>query len=415
MKGCEGRSTGPGNISPCPEARSDGTVRLRQGDLMLCDACAEYRFPTAASANTVTATSSAELSVNQNDSELIQSELLCFILNKCNAIPAAQLAKLCADFYREDEVLCAKSLIDRFSSQRLPKRKGTDKHRATVDDIVKCCLNPDCKLPRFYAIDFSRIPPADMSHCDMTVVLQELQLLRQEVRSVTALRAEVESLKSEIRQRYARPGVAAAGDAQTVIASRTSMASSSWADQSASTYDDSLRQPPKTYSDVVRAASDSSKVVVDVPETGDLTSGFAEVVGRRGARASKVKPATTGAGKPANRVKPVIGASTANKHVKSVTTTRSIDVFVSRLDPGTMEADLSDCVYEMKGDIKVVDVKCAKLKSKFETLYSSYHVEIRVDAANFNKAIELFMSEQTWPIGVFVKRFFRAKNGEPSQ
>lgn len=47
---CEGRSTGPGNTVPCPDTRNDETVRLRQGDLLLCKACTDARFPPAATA-----------------------------------------------------------------------------------------------------------------------------------------------------------------------------------------------------------------------------------------------------------------------------------------------------------------------------------------------------------------------------
>jgi len=40
---CEGRSNDPGH----PYKRADASVRNRQGDLMLCDSCADYRFPDA--------------------------------------------------------------------------------------------------------------------------------------------------------------------------------------------------------------------------------------------------------------------------------------------------------------------------------------------------------------------------------
>jgi len=44
---CEGRSDGPGHHAPCPDKRADASVRNRQGDLMLCGSCADYRFPDA--------------------------------------------------------------------------------------------------------------------------------------------------------------------------------------------------------------------------------------------------------------------------------------------------------------------------------------------------------------------------------
>ena len=46
MPRCEGRADGPDSYVPCPDGRCDSTVRGRQGDLMLCDNCTEYRFPS---------------------------------------------------------------------------------------------------------------------------------------------------------------------------------------------------------------------------------------------------------------------------------------------------------------------------------------------------------------------------------
>ena len=40
MPKCEGRSDGP-----CPTGVCDGTVKLSQGDLMLCPSCDEFWFP----------------------------------------------------------------------------------------------------------------------------------------------------------------------------------------------------------------------------------------------------------------------------------------------------------------------------------------------------------------------------------
>jgi hypothetical protein len=45
MPRCEGRPTGP-----CPDDRNDRSVHLSQGDMMLCDACENARFPLIAAA-----------------------------------------------------------------------------------------------------------------------------------------------------------------------------------------------------------------------------------------------------------------------------------------------------------------------------------------------------------------------------
>lgn len=66
----------------------------------------------------------------------------------------------------------------------------------------------------------------------------------------------------------------------------------------------------------------------------------------------------------------------------------------------------------MKNDLPVDDVKCEKLKSKYEYLYSSFHVSVQVNAEHLKRAIALYMSPNSWPSGVFVKRYFTPKNGQ---
>ena len=43
---------------------------------------------------------------------------------------------------------------------------------------------------------------------------------------------------------------------------------------------------------------------------------------------------------------PIIGASSENQRVKSVSTARNVDVFISRLHPETMENELLECAKE---------------------------------------------------------------------
>ena len=56
MPRCDGRADGPGSVVPCPDGRCDSTVRGRQGELMLCDSCNEYRFPSTTTTATTTTT-----------------------------------------------------------------------------------------------------------------------------------------------------------------------------------------------------------------------------------------------------------------------------------------------------------------------------------------------------------------------
>jgi len=63
--------------------------------------------------------------------------------------------------------------------------------------------------------------------------------------------------------------------------------------------------------------------------------------------------------------RPVVGCS-SNNCVKSVATSRVIDVFVSRLHPMSTVAEVEDCVKVIKGDnIHIEEVQCEKLKAQY--------------------------------------------------
>jgi len=113
-----------------------------------------------------------------------------------------------------------------------------------------------------------------------------------------------------------------------------------------------------------------------------------------------------------SRAKVVLGKSSNPKLnvVKSVVTTRKVDIFVSRLHPLTACSELTDCVNSANSDVTLHGIVCNKLRSKYEDLYSSFHIEITVDSADLKRAVDLYMSADSWPVGVFVKRFFKRNN-----
>jgi len=84
---------------------------------------------------------------------------------------------------------------------------------------------------------------------------------------------------------------------------------------------------------------------------------------------------------------------------------------IAKICVETKKAEIIECVNDVKGDIRVQEVTCNHLKSRYADLYSSVYVWIQVDACDFPKAIDLFMSAQSWPAGVFVRRHFKRKDG----
>lgn len=104
----------------------------------------------------------------------------------------------------------------------------------------------------------------------------------------------------------------------------------------------------------------------------------------------------------------MIGKSVSSR-VKSVTTKRIIDIFVTRLDPGTQPEDLVTCITDIKPDLHVDDIFCTRLKSKYDLLYSSYHVAVSVDSTCFKPTIDKLMAAESWPEGLLIRRYFKPK------
>jgi hypothetical protein len=107
----------------------------------------------------------------------------------------------------------------------------------------------------------------------------------------------------------------------------------------------------------------------------------------------------------------VVGRS-ANDKLKSVTTCREIDVFVSRLNPDTDDLIMKEFVTEVLPNINTDCITCTRLVSKYEELYSSFHVCVRVPASDMKGAIAQLMNADLWPSGLLVRRYFRPRNGQ---
>ena len=129
-----------------------------------------------------------------------RNELLCFVQQKLPVMAFDHLVKVCADYYRKDEIFAARSAVDAHIAKRLPRRQGGDVARHTLEDIMKTCLDPSAKLPCFYATDLTRLPPVSVDYCDVSGLLKEIQALRAEVREINELKTEVYFLREEVKQ-----------------------------------------------------------------------------------------------------------------------------------------------------------------------------------------------------------------------
>ena len=317
------------------------------------------------------------------------SEILCFISDKCKVLSVDDLVKICVDFYSESEIISARNTVDS-TGVRLPKRnRSSDTLRLTVEDIVKCVLDPSVKLPEFHTKNLARLPPVDVSHCDVSAILLELRALQAEVRSMGQVAATVETLRTELDE----------------LKTSVSELRTQFDVQQSATVN---KQWPSHHSSSA-SMDDFPPITATQATTGD--SHFSAV--RPIKHSQQVRQVDDAVPKTASKpTKAVTGASSQKQHVKSMTTSRCVDVFITRLHPHTSDKELLDCVNETAAmcNIKTVEVTCSKLRSKYADLYSSFYVAVRVETQQFKDAIDAFMSAESWPTGVLVKRFFKPKN-----
>ena len=157
--------------------------------------------------------------------------------------------------------------------------------------------------------------------------------------------------------------------------------------------------------------------MVDDPVATDVasSSSFAATARQLQHGGMKEKPVT----KTKKPIQPPMVGRAAISELKTVVTKRNIDLFVSqcilfvsRLHPSTQISELHDCVTDILGEqyIDKTDF-CFKLQSRYEELYSSYHVQVKVSVSEFANALEVLNVADSWPDGALVRRYFKPQNG----
>lgn len=126
---------------------------------------------------------------------LVHNELLYFLVSTFDGKPASQIKQTILDFYREDEVLYAKQklvqsvdemaiAVDVHSYTR--RRMGEHKIRTSIDDIFSIFVAVDetgarDSLPRFCAVEHSRVPFFSDDISDVAFIRLQLQEMRERI------------------------------------------------------------------------------------------------------------------------------------------------------------------------------------------------------------------------------------------
>lgn len=228
---CEGTATGP-----CPNQVRGPTVKLSQGDLMLCPVCREITFPSEdnSTVNTgkdkpaaITSAANIGTASTPNDKAVIADsveptpiicELLCFVSNKINSMPFDMLLKLCTDFYDSETIEKAKDTLydtafknDISSVPRKIKRRGDSKKVNDIQDILNIFLElPVNDTPCYVSKDLGNLPPLSMNNFDIASLIRSVETLKIEVKLMqeaqsTVLEAQASMASLFTQQRVASP------------------------------------------------------------------------------------------------------------------------------------------------------------------------------------------------------------------
>lgn len=441
---CEGRSTGPGQDIPCPDRCSGNNVVFGQGDLWLCKACLDFRFPTLTVATKDIHTIDIAAEVSTGTTNPLQNELLCFLQKRCSVVAFDDLVTICANFYTAKEIECARVTLATFASdKRIPRYKGCDrdKNKKCVSDLLKLCLDPTCQLPCFYAMEITRLPPVGVDHIDVSALLQEITSLRQEIRSIALVRSDLDAMSSnltDLRREMDSFNTSLLSLHQEVQG--ISQVGNSLPDLRAEV--DELRgsvielrrevQIVKSAQSETVQSTPLGPVVDCQPNTNCISADLhfpplstkrsvdyaacARMVPDRTTTERSVQSHPPDRSRQNSRVKPVVGRNNHLSALKPATARQSnIHVFVSRLSTETKAEVVEESVRAALlsasgGSIDSPSIQCEPLRTKHDS-YLSFHVSVAVDSATKDGTIAILNSADNWPAGVLVRRYYVNRNG----
>lgn len=129
---------------------------------------------------------------------IVIDELLCYVQNKLSTSDDDTLIRICFSAFSYDEIKNSKALL--FDSVptniRNIKRKQKGKEHRDLADIIGLLKSTDPDvIPIFVARHLDNLPPITFDHLDVTKLLKDLTLLKDEVRELKSTSVTVDQLE----------------------------------------------------------------------------------------------------------------------------------------------------------------------------------------------------------------------------
>lgn len=146
---------------------------------------------------------------------IVINEVLAFVSNKIDVVTEETISSVCVSAFSERDISDAKNLLyDSIptTTRNIP-RKGTRKTIREIDDIIWVFKNTIAEeRPIFVAKDLHKLPPLLFDHLDVTKLLKDILLLRQELKlikeqyataeNLDLLRVEVDLIKNKSQTKF---------------------------------------------------------------------------------------------------------------------------------------------------------------------------------------------------------------------
>jgi len=358
---------------------------------------------------------------SNNKDVLVVCELIYFVVNTMDKHPLSTIKSVIHEFYRDDEILSAKQKLvsvlpeavkELSSSQFTKNRIGTNKMKASVDDIISIILcvvdenNLWDSLPTFCAASRSRVPDIPDELSDIAAIRYELKQVREQLECLTL--------------KFMSAGVSES--AMTDEKHTTDDLSTPLNDDSCSSLT-ARDTHPDNHCLSARHNDHATSTVTQLPEAvvaqsaADKVASYAEAAERNRENAYQVVSYK----KPAKKRQLVIGRSTDNTLFKGVV--KKAVVCVNRLDP----AVTTDVVSNFLKDNGVNVYSCYIVKNKQVTSEigdNNQSIAEPVKEVNFISMrlcvsysdLEKVYDTNLWPDGIVVRPWsFKSKTKSDGQ
>ena len=333
---------------------------------------------------------------------VVVSEVLCYLQNYLGKIPRALLCTSISGFYDEAEIVEAKNILfttvgnmnlglDDIPRNR-QRRAGDSKSKLDTDDMIALFEYLDLKqvlLPDFVAKRLHRIPNADTSDADVCKLADTVSDVKTQLKNVQMILKTMSENQTSIVETVG-------AITEKVNGKQVPMHSRLDKEQVAvrtTTSTDEVSMPAlRNHGQVGDSTNDenvASKSFTDMFENSDEAASWFPV--------KAVK-------KPSSRpIRKIVGANRAtDQKVKAVTGTDQWHIFAGRLEPTTTEAEMISML--SGSNIKVASCQLLQKKEQWQHKYAAFRivVDIRDKDNVFNEVI--------WPAGADVRDWwFKSK------